>query len=179
MVDLTIVQENIQQALYNLANIDALVKEAQKALLCLSEERRKDLLYLAQKNQDEKTVIETFEDISYEISNHARWVFDEMAVTFKSFYQNHLTQDERTEFNFVQSTEELLGDALESKSEINLVNIVRKSDLEKDILIKSMLQILENFQFDQNCTLTNFQFEHGIPSSQPLSHRLRGCLQPR
>lgn len=116
MVDLTIVQENIKQALCNLANIETLVKEAQKALVSMSEERRKDMLYLSQVGKDgkERTIIETFEEISSDLAGQSRWVFDELNVIFKSFYKHHLNNDERIEFSFAETSHELLDDVLDS-----------------------------------------------------------------
>ena len=117
MVDLTIVLENVRQALCNLANVETLCKEAQKALVSLNEERRKDLLYLAQSGRDgkDRTVIETFEEISNEIAGHTRWIFDEINVIFKSFYKHHLNNDERIEFSFAETSHKLLDDVLDSK----------------------------------------------------------------
>lgn len=118
MVDLEIAQKSIQQALYNIANLDSLFKQLQKALHVLSEEKREEALYLIHSHQTNNTVIQTIENLSYELADRTSQIFEETVVIFKSISKNHLNDNERIEFNFLDRAQDMTRDALESKSKI-------------------------------------------------------------
>lgn len=115
MANLDIAKEFIEEALYNLANLDLFFQDAQEAFSQLSEERQKDLLFLVDRKFGELPVITNLENLGEQLSRFTASMFNEATIIMESIYKNHLKEEEKPYFEFSQKSEEMLRDALESK----------------------------------------------------------------
>ena len=115
MVNLDIAKEYIEEALYNLANLDLFIQDAKTGFGELSEERQKDLLFLIDgKTESKDAVITKLEKLGQDLSEYTAYMLNEASVIMQSIYKNHITEEEEEHFKFVEKSQEIFSDALES-----------------------------------------------------------------